>query len=276
MNRTMLLGTERVLLNKTADLLRAAGGQAVVVTDTKRAETEFSRFRPGMVVISLDDPEAFGWQFMVRYGLNGGTKAIATTANGDNSQESTVLRLGAADYIHLPVSPEVLFARIASRAGSNGKPDGPVMDETLEIMGNRGALIMDKSRFQSFWRGSELTLTKTEFELLTALARRHGHVKSRDQLIDAIYDHGQQVAVNDRNVDSHVKRVRNKFRKVDPFFDGVETVYGIGYKLNIDRMYQAKPKSLPYERPRSSGTPSRSGSLGLVTLSNRSLQAAGM
>jgi len=277
MIKTMLIGTERTLLNETADLVRAAGGQAVVVTDVRRAETELSRFRPGMIVVSLDDPEAAGWNFMFRHGINGGAEVIATTANGDASQELTVLRLGAQDYIRLPVTAEVLFARIMFRAGMNGKERAGAMEQTLEIKGKRGALVMDKSRFQSFWMASELVLTKTEFDLLFALARHDGLVKSREQLIETIYDHGQQCGVNDRNIDSHIKRIRNKFRKVDPYFDGIETIYGIGYKLNIDRTCRAKHASLARQSARASGvSAARSGMSRLVTVPQAVMQTAGM
>lgn len=242
MTRTMLVGADRALLNDTADLLREAGDQAMVIADTRRAEAELSRFRPEMIVVSLDDPEAAGWKFMFRHGINGEAAVIAVTADGDASQELTVLRLGAQDYVRLPVSPEILSARIAFRGRPAGKEGEHSVEPSLEVKASRGALVMDKGRFQTFWLESEMILTKTEFDLLHALARHDGLVKSREQLIDTIYDHGHQGGVNDRNIDCHIKRLRNKFRRVDPLFDGIETIYGIGYKLNLDRTCSAKQK----------------------------------
>jgi len=276
MTRTMLVGADRALLNETADFLREAGSQALVVADVARAEREISRFRPEMIVVSLDDAEANGWKFMFRHGFNGGAKVIATTANGDASQELTVLRLGAQDYIRLPVPAEVLSARITSRAGPNGDARACATEQTLKVEGKRGTLVLDKGRFQAFWLDSELVLTKTEFDLLFALARHDGLVKSREQLIETIYDHSQQCAVNDRNIDSHVKRVRNKFRKIDPLFDGIETVYGIGYKLKIDRTCRVKPAPLPVHRLRSAGASHDKARTRVVSMTHAALQTAGM
>ncbi|MFB9151406.1 winged helix-turn-helix domain-containing protein [Roseovarius ramblicola] len=276
MTRTMLVGADRALFNETADLLREAGDQALVVADVERAEKEIARFRPEMIVVSLDDTEASGWKFMFRHGFNGGARVIAVTAHGDASQELTVLRLGAQDYIRLPISPEVLFARITFRAGLNEDSHACAVEQTLEVKGKRGTLVLDKSRFQSFWMESELVLTKTEFEILFALARHDGLVKSREQLIDAVYDHSQQSDVNDRNIDSHIKRVRNKFRKVDSYFDGVETIYGVGYKLRVDRTRRVKHAAIPIQRKWSSGAVCGSRASRLVTLPHSAAHTAGM
>ena len=231
----------------------------MVVANVRRADTELARFRPDTIVVSLDDPEAAGWRFMFDHGINGEAAVIAITAQGDASQELTVLRLGARDYIRLPVSPEVLFARIAFRTGHPDKEHEAGMEKMIEITGKRGLLSIDRSRFQTFWLGAELALTKMEFKLLITLAHHDGLVKSREQLIETVYDHAQQVEVADRSIDSHIKRLRNKFRKVDPIFDGIETIYGIGYKLNTDRTCRAKQTSLAFQHNRSSGPSSYKG-----------------
>ena len=92
----------------------------------------------------------------------------------------------------------------------------------------RGALVLDEDRHLCTWRGEALSLTVTEFLLLKALAQRPGHVKSRNQLMDAAY--GDQIYVEDRTIDSHVKRIRKKFRAIDPAFSQIETLYGVGYR----------------------------------------------
>ncbi|RBI70524.1 hypothetical protein DQW77_13815 [Roseovarius sp. TE539] len=274
MTRTMLVGADRALLNETADFLRKAGNRAMVVADFGRAEKEFSRFRPEMIVVSLDDPEANGWKFMFQHGFNGAAEVIATTANGDASQELKLLRLGAQDYIRLPVSPEVLFARITSRARPVDKKSEQIAEHSLEVPCKRGRLVMDKSRFQSFWLERELSLTKKEFDLLNALARHYGLVKSREQLIETIYEYGHQDGINDRNIDSHIKRVRNKLRKLDPLFDGIETIYGIGYKLNLDRTRRTKHSAQPFQNTQPFGYPSRKGESRLVPVSQLVMQTA--
>src|SRR3989338_1295822 len=92
----------------------------------------------------------------------------------------------------------------------------------------RGDLELDPQRHSCHWKGNAVDLTVTEFLLLQALARRPGHVKNRDQLIDEAY--GQNVYVDDRTIDSHIKRIRRKFREHDPEFSEVETLYGVGYR----------------------------------------------
>lgn len=255
MTRTLLVGTERTLLNQTADHLRAAGGQALVIADVTRAEAEVARFRPSMIVVSLDDPEAVGWNLMFRYGINGNANVIATTAVGDTSQELTVLRLGAQDYIRLPVPAEILFARIKFRMTQHDKGRDDAVEQLIELQGERSSLVIDKSRFQAFWFDAEIDLTKAEFMLLSALARHEGMVKSRDQLLDNIHERGVHACVNDRNVDSHVKRLRRKFREIDPDFDGIETIYGVGYKLNIGRTSRSNAADLACQSRRSAGSP---------------------
>jgi two-component system response regulator ChvI len=93
----------------------------------------------------------------------------------------------------------------------------------------RGRLVMDPDRHSSTWDGKSVTLTVTEFLILQALAQRPGIVKSRDSLMDAAYD--DQVYVDDRTIDSHIKRLRKKFKAVDDDFDAIETLYGVGYRF---------------------------------------------
>jgi two-component system, OmpR family, response regulator ChvI len=136
------------------------------------------------------------------------------------------LRMGADDFIRKPFSQRLLLERIRAvlrRADPGGaKPEG-----TAERI-VRGELVLDPSRHQCTWKGKEVHLTVTEFLLLKSLAERPGHVKNRDQLMDAAY--GETIYVDDRTIDSHIKRVRRKFREVDGEFEQIETLYGIGYR----------------------------------------------
>ena len=99
-------------------------------------------------------------------------------------------------------------------------------------MTQAGDLALDADRYAAAWRGKAIRLTVTEFLLLEALARRPGHVKSRDQLLQAAYPH--DTTASDRTIDSHVKRLRRKFQDVDAAFDAIESVYGAGYRLRTD------------------------------------------
>jgi two-component system response regulator ChvI len=144
--------------------------------------------------------------------------------------------MGADDFITKPFSQRLLvervkavMRRVASReAAANGtapvKP-GAVQTKSLE----RGLLVMDQERHTCTWKGLPVTLTVTEFLILHALALRPGVVKSRDALMDAAYD--EQVYVDDRTIDSHIKRLRKKFKMADDDFDMIETLYGVGYRF---------------------------------------------
>ena len=109
-----------------------------------------------------------------------------------------------------------------------GTGEGEAQGDAAARAIRRGKLTMDPARHESTWDGKPVKLTVTEFLLLQALAQRPGFVKSRDNLMDAAYD--DQVYVDDRTIDSHVKRMRKKFRVVDPEFDAIETLYGVGYR----------------------------------------------
>ena len=146
--------------------------------------------------------------------------------------------LGADDYIHKPFSQRLLIERVKAVL-RRARPDDK--DELLDLSGGlesspaknakalkRGKLTLDPARHDCFWDDKPVKLTVTEFLLLQALAQRPGFVKSRDNLMDAAYD--DQVYVDDRTIDSHVKRMRKKFRQVDNEFDAIETLYGVGYR----------------------------------------------
>jgi two-component system response regulator ChvI len=135
--------------------------------------------------------------------------------------------MGADDYIKKPFSQRLLIERIrallrreaAQREGASSPTDTVVV---------RGDLTLDPGRHLCIWKGQPVELTVTEFLLLKALAVRPGHVKNRDQLMDAAY--GESIYVDDRTIDSHIKRLRKKFKAIDGDFAEIETLYGVGYR----------------------------------------------
>jgi two-component system response regulator ChvI len=139
--------------------------------------------------------------------------------------------MGADDYIAKPFSQRLLLARIRAvlrRTEMRARPAGSDEEpEAAEIA--RGRLVMDPARHRVIWDGEDVTLTVTEFLILEALAQRPGVVKSRNQLMDVAYQ--DDIYVDDRTIDSHIKRMRRKFRAVDGEFGAIETLYGVGYRF---------------------------------------------
>jgi two-component system response regulator ChvI len=151
---------------------------------------------------------------------------IFLTSKDDEVDEVMGLRMGADDYIKKPFSQRLLLERIRAVLRRH-----QVADETTQAATDtlrRGDLVLDSARHLCTWKDKEVNLTVTEFLLVQALARRPGHVKNRDQLIDAAY--GENIYVDDRTIDSHVKRLRRKFKEVDSEFSEIETLYGVGYR----------------------------------------------
>src|SRR5262249_35020935 len=148
------------------------------------------------------------------------------------SDEMVGLRIGADDFIRKPFSPRVLVERVRTvlrRYRAPAIADRPSDDAVIE----RGHLRMDKARYACTWKGSKVKVSAIEFRLLESLAVRPGTTKSRDALRDIICE--DQVMIHERAVDSHIKRLRKKFRNVDPEFNDIESVYGLGYRFSDAR-----------------------------------------
>lgn len=156
---------------------------------------------------------------------------IFLTSKADELDEALGLAMGADDYISKPFSQRLLIARIrailrrAEVSRTPETPDQPVADPII-----RGRLEMDPARHRVKWNGQDVTLTVTEFLILETLATRPGVVKNRNQLMDAAYQ--DDVYVDDRTIDSHIKRLRRKFREVDSDFNAIDTLYGAGYRFS--------------------------------------------
>jgi len=154
--------------------------------------------------------------------LSAGLPIIFLTARDSDFDVVAGLRLGADDYLTKDVSLPHLLARIAALfRRAELAPEPTAAEERLE----RGPLEVDVKRFSVRWRGQSVPLTLTEFWMVHALARHPGHVKSREQLM-----HEAQLVVDDGTITSHIKRMRRKFLAVDPRFEAIDTVYGIGYR----------------------------------------------
>ncbi|HIM25105.1 MAG TPA: response regulator transcription factor [Rhodospirillales bacterium] len=178
-----------------------------------------------LAILDIKMPKMDGMELLGNLRQKNDVPVIFLTSKDDEVDEVMGLRMGADDYIKKPFSQRLLMERIHAvlrrhELQSQDNSGGEVM--------RRGDLVLDKSRHLCAWKDTEVNLTVTEFLLVEALARRPGHVKNRDQLIDAAY--GEHIYVDDRTIDSHVKRLRRKFKAVDEEFAEIETLYGVGYR----------------------------------------------
>jgi len=187
---------------------------------------------PDLAILDVKMPRMDGMEVLRRLRQTSDMPVIILTSKDEEIDEILGFNLGADDYIHKPFSQRLLLERVKAvlrRAGIDGEelPAGGIDGAGSKAI-KRGKLTLDPARHDCLWDGRPVRLTVTEFLLLQALAQRPGFVKSRDNLMDAAYD--DQVYVDDRTIDSHIKRMRKKFRQVDPTFDAIETLYGVGYR----------------------------------------------
>src|SRR3954470_2863474 len=194
---------------------------------------------PDMAILDVKMPRMDGMEVLRRLRQTSNTPVIILTSKDEEIDEILGFNLGADDYIHKPFSQRLLIERVKAvlrRAGADAAdrssaagPQGAAAAAAASARAiRRGKLTLDPERHDCLWDGRPVKLTVTEFLLLQALAQRPGFVKSRDNLMDAAYE--DQVYVDDRTIDSHIKRMRKKFRQVDPEFDAIETLYGVGYR----------------------------------------------
>jgi two-component system response regulator ChvI len=187
---------------------------------------------PDLAILDVKMPRMDGMEVLRRLRQSSDVPVIILTSKDEEIDEILGFNLGADDYIHKPFSQRLLIERVKAVLRRAGDEEGETPASVAAGGGpkaiKRGRLTLDPARHDCLWDGRPVKLTVTEFLLLQSLAQRPGFVKSRDNLMDAAYD--DQVYVDDRTIDSHVKRMRRKFRQVDPEFDSIETLYGVGYR----------------------------------------------
>ena len=223
-----LVDDDRNILTSVSMTLEQEGYAVRTYTDGESALQGLTARPADLAVLDVKMPRMDGMELLQKLRQRSTMPVILLTSKDEEVDELMGLRLGADDYITKPFSQRLLLERIrallrrneASKAEGSGAPPGGVL--------TRGSLVLDDTKHQCSWHGEDIQLTVTEFLLVKALAARPGMVKSRDQLIDAAY--GENTYVDDRTIDSHVKRVRKKFRAVDDTFNHIETLYGIGYR----------------------------------------------
>jgi two-component system response regulator ChvI len=226
-----LVDDDRNILTSVSMTLEAEGFEVETYNDGQAALDAFSKRLPDMAVFDIKMPRMDGMDLLQRVRQKTSMPIIFLTSKDDEIDEVLGLRMGADDYVKKPFSQRLLVERIRALLRRQEVLSG---DEVTEAEAGqimvRGELKMDPLRHAVSWKGKDVSLTVTEFLLLQALAQRPGFVKSRDQLMDVAYD--DQVYVDDRTIDSHIKRLRKKMRTVDDEFSAIETLYGIGYRYN--------------------------------------------
>ena len=230
MSQTLaLVDDDRNILTSVAMTLESEGFTVRTFSDGAEALRGMAAQPVDLAILDIKMPRMDGMELLERLRKQSDLPVIFLTSKDDEVDELMGLRMGADDYIKKPFSQRLLIERIRAllRRKSLGKAD-PAAAPHPEVI-QRDELLLDPARHVCSWKQSNVDLTVTEFLLLKALAQRPGHVKSRDQLMDAAY--GENIYVDDRTIDSHIKRLRKKFKQSDDDFDMIETLYGVGYRF---------------------------------------------
>src|ERR1700723_3327705 len=223
-----LVDDDRNILTSVQMTLEQEGFEVRTFTDGESALQALLAKPASLAVLDIKMPRMDGMELLQKLRARSAMPVIFLTSKDDELDELMGLRLGADDYITKPFSQRLLIERIRAllRRNETSRAEGSGAAATGVLV--RGDLTLDETKHQCIWRGRDIQLTVTEFLLVKALAARPGMVKSRDQLIDAAY--GENIYVDDRTIDSHVKRIRKKFRTGTEEFTHIETLYGIGYR----------------------------------------------
>jgi two-component system response regulator ChvI len=234
-----LVDDDQNILTSISMSLEAEGFDVDTYTDGAKALEGLTDRPADLAILDIKMPRMDGMELLNRIRRNSQMPVIFLTSKDDEVDELLGLRMGADDFIRKPFSQRLLLERIRAllrrteakaangkgeAANGAGAENGENGEETLV----RGELVLDSARHLCAWRDEPVQLTVTEFLILRSLAARPGHVKNRDQLMDAAY--GEHIYVDDRTIDSHIKRLRRKFKAVDREFAQIETLYGLGYR----------------------------------------------
>jgi two-component system response regulator ChvI len=226
-----LVDDDRNILTSVSIALQSEGFITRVYTDGASALKAFRDNPADLGVFDIKMPQMDGMELLRRLREFSSMPVIFLTSKDDELDEALGLAMGADDYISKPFSQRLLLARIRAilRRQDLAKNQSAPATHSEPGLIERGRLTMDPARHKVIWDGKDVSLTVTEFLILEALAQRPGVVKNRNQLLDVAYQ--EDVYVDDRTIDSHIKRIRRKFRAVDPDFDSIETLYGVGYRF---------------------------------------------
>ena len=223
-----LVDDDQNILTSVSIALEAEGYKVDTYSGGESALAGLSRIPADLAVLDIKMPGMDGMALLNRLRQHTDMPVIFLTSKDDEIDEVLGLKMGADDYIRKPFSQRLLIERIRAVLRRAEASQNDNADDAAKVL-TRGELSLDPTRHLCRWKGDPVPLTVTEFLILEALARYPGHVKSRDNLMDAAYN--DNVYVDDRTIDSHIKRLRRKFKAVDDGFTAIETLYGLGYRF---------------------------------------------
>ena len=231
MAKITLVDDDENIVTSVSMALESGGHTVSAYYDGAAGLAALEKDAPDLAILDVKMPRMDGMEVLRRLRRTSDMPVIILTSKDEEIDEILGFNLGADDYMHKPFSQRLLIEWVKAvlrRAGADAEEALATPGDASARALKRGKLTLDPARHDCLWEGRPVKLTVTEFLLLQSLAQRPGFVKSRDNLMDAAYD--DQVYVDDRTIDSHIKRMRKKFRQVDNSFDAIETLYGVGYR----------------------------------------------
>ncbi len=232
-NKIFLVDDDRNILLSVSMALETEGFAVETFNNGESGLKAILEKKPDLAILDIKMPRMDGIEVLTKLRDESNVPVIFLTSKDDEVDQVIGLRMGADDYITKPFSQRLLLERIRALLRRRDIMMAEVSGEGVHTDKIQyGDLVLDDSRHLCAWKGQPLNLTVTEYLIIKALALRPGYVRNRDQLIDMAY--GENIYVDDRTIDSHIKRIRRKFKKIDAGFDKIETLYGVGYRYKED------------------------------------------
>jgi two-component system response regulator ChvI len=229
MQRVALVDDDRNILTSLSVMLESEGYEVDTYSDPELALREVTRRPPDVAVLDVKMPRMDGFDLLRSIRQKSQMPVVMLSSVADETDMVMGLRLGADDYVTKPFSPRVFLERLRalSRRVERNAEGPAAATRRLEC----GPLVMNDECHTATWEGKTLRLTRNEFRVLHFLAERPGYVRTRQQILDLL--HGDDLEVDDRTIDTQIKRLRTKIRTVDPTFEAIDTVYGVGYRFLV-------------------------------------------
>lgn len=220
-----LIDDDRNIVTSLSLFLQTEGFKIITAHDGEAGYALIQKEKPDLAILDIKMPRMDGIELLKNLRKNTEMPIIMLTSKDDEIDQISGLESGADDYVTKPFSQKLLLARIQTLIRRVSQSNVIITDSDLII---RGDLSLNESKHEISWQGKPVVLTVSEYLMVKSLALKPGHVRTRDQLINDSY--GESIYIDDRTVDTHIKRIRKKFREADPHFDAIETLYGVGYR----------------------------------------------